>query len=339
MAVTIEQLAALAKTSTATVSRVLNNKPGVTEKTRQRVQNVADELGYQPSRIAQNLALQKSHVLGFVAADLQNAFYTDLFRRVQRQMEPMGYQVLIADSEQNVAKEKHNLAVMRQHRAEGLIVFPVHDWKTQTELNHFMELRLRKFPFVVIGKLNEVACDSVTNEEITSARKLTEHLLELGHREIAFIGSDLENRPVRERQRGVEAALHAARLKLKPENVVPHRHNEWLANLKALLKREKRPTALVVMNDVLALIAHRAILEEGIRIPEDISMATFGNEIWTEHLRPSLTTTDVNPEAVATLAMDMLLKRMQDKELHPTQHAIPQKLIIRESTGPAPKRR
>ncbi|MBX7244105.1 MAG: LacI family transcriptional regulator [Candidatus Sumerlaeaceae bacterium] len=332
MAITINDLARMANTSIATVSRVLNNKPGVTDSTRQRVSALAEQLGYRPNRIAQNLALQKSHVLGFIAADLQNPFYILFFRRVQHQVAKLGYQVLIADSEQDVEFEKRNIEIMLQHRAEGLMIFPVHDWKVQTGADHLLELRLRKFPFVVVGRVEGLMADSVTSNETDTAYQETKHLLDLGHRRIGFIGADNENRCARERLEGVQRALEANGCQLDPAHVIPLQQG-WEGQMIAMLSRPSRPTALVIVNDVCAMIAYRPLLQAGLRIPQDISIATFDNSLWTSHLLPTLTTTEENLEEIARVSVELLLKRIDNNDRPAEEHLVPQAFIPRESTA------
>jgi len=331
----MEELAGLANTSTATVSRVLNNKPGVTPATRKRVLDLAEKLGYRPNRIAQNLALQKSHLLGFIAADLLNAFYIDFFRCVQHRVEKMGYQVLIADSERSVAEEKHNIDVMLHQHAEGILIFPVHDMDSSTEVDHLLELRVKKYPLVVVGKLDGRNFDSVTNEEVETAYIMTRHLTDFGHTRIAFVGYLPEDRPVRERLEGVSRATREAGYDMDESLILRHRDG-WTSDLVEMLTRPDKPTALVMMNDVLALIAHRTISELGLSVPRDLSIVTFGNSIWNRHLKPTLTSTAENCEKVADIAMDLLLQRMETPECTTTQCLVPQDFIVRESTGPCP---
>lgn len=336
MGVTIRDIAALANTSTATVSRVLSNKPGVQEAKRRRILALVDKLGYSPNRIARNLALQKSHVLGFIAADLESKEYVDFFRHVQHKVESMGYQVLIADSERNLEKEKYNIEVMRQHRAEGIIVFPVHDWAVETDIDHFLQLRLQRFPFVVVGKLEGLSCDTVTAEERTVAGKIAKHLVDLGHRRIAFVGADEGNRPVRERLAAVRNALHRAGVDLDDTTVITYDPG-WEERLSALLSRDDRPTALIFMNDVLALMAYRTLLDQGLRLPEDLSIAAFGNDIWSRNLKPTITGTTTRIDEIALVALELLLSRIEDPDRPPVHRLIPQEVLLRESTAPPPK--
>lgn len=333
MGVKIDDLAAMANTSTATVSRALNNKPGVKDATRQRILTLADKLGYRPNRIARNLALQKSHVIGFIAADLFNPVYIDFFRHVQRGVEPLGYQVLILDSEQSVEKEKQNIEVLRQHQAEGLLIFPVHDWDTRTPVDHLVDLRLRKFPFVIVGAVKGQTFDSITTDEVGTARKLAKHLTDLGHRRIGFVGFDPNNRCIAERYDGLHHAVREHGGTIATDHVV-NLGEGWTDRVTEILRKPGRPTALVFVNDVCALLSHRPILELGLEIPRDLSVVTFDNGLWTRHLKPSLTATAESTAEVARVAMDFLLQRIEDPDGTLVQTRVSQDLIIRESTGP-----
>lgn len=334
MSVTIKDIAELSNTSISSVSRVLSGKPGVEHSKRKRILQLAQKLGYMPNRLARNLALQKSYVLGFIAADLFNKVYIDFLRYVQSRVEEMGYQVLIADSERNADKEAHNIQMMRAHQAEGLIIFPVHDWSVESSIEHLLDLRLKKFPFVVMGKLESVNFDTITSDDVLAGETLTRHLIQLGHRKIGFVGFDDQNRPVIERFTGVKNALSEAGCSIPEKYIIMHREG-WPQDMIKLLKQEDRPSALVFMNDVLALIAHRSLQEMGIRIPEDISIATFDNGIWTSHLKPSITTTSERVREEASSALDLLFRRIEDPDAPHQQILVPQDFIQRESTGPA----
>ncbi|MEO8377950.1 MAG: LacI family DNA-binding transcriptional regulator [Candidatus Sumerlaeota bacterium] len=338
LAFTIKDIARQAKASTATVSRVLNNKPGVTEEKRRLILALAEQHGYSPNRIAQNLATKKSHLLGFIAADLQNHSYVESFRHVQHRVEELGYQVLIADSEQNLEKEKHNIRVMRQHRAEGILLFPVHDWHEKSSVDHLLRLQKENFPFVLIGKIDDHDFNYVSTEEIEAARKLTQHLIDLGHREIAFVGWDASNRPVHERYTGYERALQNAGIDpISQARILLN--GDWPGQLKKLLKARKRPTALVMINDVLTLQAQKIFHEAGVGVPRDLSVVAFGAGEWLMHLQPAVTASVENNVEVARTALEMLLKKMENPSNESEQRLIAQKLVIRESTKHSAKKK
>jgi len=333
VAITIKDLAEMANTSTATVSRVLSNKPGVADDKRRRIVELAERLGYSPNRIAQNLAMKKSQVLGFIAADLRNAVYVEFFRLVQAHVEPLGYQVLIADSCQDIEKEKRNIAIMREHRAEGLLIFPIHDWNAHSEFDHFLRLKLQRFPFVLVGKIEGYGFDYVTSEETATGIELVEHLVVQGHRRIGFVGSDNSNRCIRERMDGVRQGLRGAGLDLRECDAIPF-SGEWQEQLRTVLRRPDRPTALVMVNDSFALIAQRMLVEMGFALPADVSVVAFGDGMWSRHLKPSLTTTDENIAEVAQASIELLLSRIDDPARPAEQRLVPQIFILRESTAP-----
>lgn len=336
MTVTIKDLAQMARTSTATVSRVLSNKPGVAEETRKNIIQLAEKLGYSPNRIAKNLALKKSHVLGFIAADLRNFVYVEFFRRIQASAKELGYQVLIADSELNVEKEKQNIGMMREHRAEGIIVFPVVDWDIRSNVDHFLQLKLQKFPFVLVGRVDNYGFDYVTSEETDTARALTQRLIAQGHREIGFVGTSDTNRCVIERQKGVAAALEEAGLHLRPEHTIPIEDDNH-EKLKAMLRTPNRPTALVFVNDTVLLVANRSIAELGISVPADLSVISFSDNVWSRHMKPAITTSTEDYAAVADAAFDTLIKRIDNPSDSPLHKLVPQAIIDRESVAPPKK--
>lgn len=332
MAITIKDLAQMANTSTATVSRVLSNKPGVAEEKRRRIIELADRLGYSPNRIAQNLALQKSHVLGLIAADLRNLMYVEFLHRIQSQVEELGYQVLLADSELDVEKERHNIQMMRQHRAEGLIIFPVRDYRLKTDVDHLLELKLQKFPFVVVGKIDGYGFDYISSEEVETSKELTQVLIDQGHRKIAFVGLDEQNRPIVGRFEGYKKALQEAGIPLEDRYIVPLGEEEhWRETLRQLLESSDRPTGLVIINDICALMAYRPIADAGLKIPDDVSIVAFGDDVWAKHMMPSLTTTSTDSSRIANIALDLLLKRIDDPTLDPYVELIPQTIHLRES--------
>ncbi|HNT36726.1 MAG TPA: LacI family DNA-binding transcriptional regulator, partial [bacterium] len=221
MRITIKDIARMGSTSIATVSRVLNGKPGVSQITRLRIQEIIDQTGYRPSLVAQNLALRKSLHLGFVASNLVNSFYVDLFRQIEKLTRNEGYHLLLMDSEQDIEHERENIKLMRQHQVQGLIIVPVHDYDESTDVDHLLRLKLSRFPFVIFGKVDGYGFDCVTTEERDAAAQLTRHLLDYGHRRFAFVGDHPNNRCVRERIQGVRDALAERGLHLPQQAAIP----------------------------------------------------------------------------------------------------------------------
>lgn len=374
MGMTMEKLAELTGTSMATVSRVLANKPGVAPKTRNKILRLAEELGYQPNRNAQNLARSRTQLLGYVAAELSNPGHIDFLRSVQSICKPRGYEVLVMDSARDIAREKENLDIMLQHRVDGLLVFPVSDWVATRDIDHLLRLKLKRFPFVVVGRVEGYPFDSASSEEVESARRLTNHLIGLGHERFAFVGYSAANRCARERMEGVQMALREAGLVHSgadasvqsgsrasvhnradasvdtasgasvykgydgpPEfRFIDTDHDSWKQEVVSWLREPYPPTALIAGDLARALELYRPLTAAGYRIPEHASVAGFDDEYWTVEIQPSLTVCAVDEVEVARAALEILFTRMDSPE-HPVMtHLVPQKLITRESTGPAP---
>jgi len=336
MSVTLEELARMANTSAATVSRVLNNKPGVNKKRRASIKKLAEQFGYHPNILARNLVMQRQDMLGFIASSLSNPAYIDFLHNIEASCRAQGYQVLIADSEQDVELEKQHINTMLEHRANGLLIFPVADEHQVAGYQHFLDLQLKKIPFVLIGENGGYNFDCVVSEEIESSSLLTRHLIELGHRRLGVVGFLPGNRCTKGRFEGVVRALkdHA------PEAVATLRRADgekeaWIPEVCSWFEKEAPPTALITMNNGVALRLFRPLADMGLRIPRDVSMVTFEDEFWTELIQPSLTTSVPNNAEVARLAFFVLMERIKTPDAPPMSHFVPQTLIARESTAPA----
>lgn len=332
MSITIRDIARMANTSTATVSRVLSGKGGVTPATRQRIEELVTQLGYTPNRLAQNLALKKSNTIGIIVSNLENSIYVEFFRHVERHLRGKGYQVLLADSEMDVDKERCNIQVMREYRADGLLIFPVHDGDIHTDIDHLLELKIAHYPFVLIGQLEGTAFDWVTSEEVDSAYRLTRYVIEMGHRRVGFLGCSRENRCTLQRYTGICHAMSEAGLELEGELI--DQPETWDPIIEAMLSKQDHPSVVIATNDVLAVVIIRKLREMGFEVPRDLSIVSFDDSAWSKHILPALTTNRVNYEEVGRLALELLLRRIEEGPGIPEQHLVPQTLIERESCQP-----
>lgn len=340
MPVTIRDLARMANTSVATVSRVMNQKPGVAPDKRANILQLAKELGYQPNRSARALASRRSHLFGFVGPDLRNPLHVEFLGCAGEFCKQRGFQTMVVDSERNVEKEIENVDIMLQHRAEGLIIFPVSDWHEHSSFDHFLRLKLRRFPFVLVGRVEGYGFDCVYSEEFESAKRLVQHLIGLGHRRFGLLGHDPLNRPARERYDGIRAAMEEAALTpsgdADPGKALRTVHSNW-PNwghlLEDWLTDPEPPTALIAMNSGMALIVYRPLGDLGYTVPEDVSLVAFDDAFWCSHIRPALTVSEPRNRTVSELALDTLIRRIEDPAAPPMIRSVPQDLIFRESVG------
>ena len=341
MAVTIKDIARMANVSVATVSRVLNNKPGISEKRRKAIIDLAEQVGYLPNQSAQNLVRQRTHMLGFIASDLRSRAYVDFVQTIEAGCRPRGYRVLIADSEGRVDSEKDNVNDMIRYRAEGLLIFPIADLDNNATLEHLMMLRLRKIPFVVLGGSRVASFDSVVLAEAEGGYMIARHLLDLGHQRLALIGMPQQANPgAMERCEGVMRAMQERGLlgDTPEEPAMRIAYDDgagcFIPQTTSWLTQPDAPTAIIALNANVVLRLVRPILIMGKRIPDDVSLVCFGQEGWCSNFYPSISCARVDNQMRAQRAFDLLFKRMEDPDSPVMVDTVHYTLVERESTAP-----
>src|SRR5688572_6153231 len=184
MAATVRDVARKAGVSAMTVSRVVNDQPGVSAETRKKIETAIAELNYAPSKVAGSLASQKTELIGMIVPDVSNPFFGPIVRGAETAARKGGYRLLLCNSESDLRLERDYVSDLVEHRVEGLLVAPVGD-KSAGHLGRLVEQR---FPIVLIDRqVAGLPCDSVTLDNIDSARRLAAHLISVGHTRIAIV--------------------------------------------------------------------------------------------------------------------------------------------------------
>jgi LacI family transcriptional regulator, galactose operon repressor len=343
MSLTMADIARMANTSTATISRVLSGKPGVSQAKRGEILNLLDRLGYRPNRVAQNLALGKSSLFGVVVSNLQIPFYAQLIGTLENSCAEYGYGLLVVDSNHDPEREERNIETMREHQVDGLFIIPVYEYDTSIEIDHLLRLKLEKFPFTLIGKVVGYDLDWVAAEETNAAAETACFLLRHGHRRIGFLGCDPGNRTVVERIAGIHAALTEAGVEFDESNVVEEVGtwvngglDSWSPEISRVFSKKEYPTAIIAANDTIALIAIRNLERMGYNVPGDVSVVGFDNSDFSALIQPSITTNAKDMGEVARIATEALIAKVKNPQRKSEQHEVPQRLIERESSGPSP---
>lgn len=304
----ITDVATLAKVSTATVSRVLNDVGNVKPALRARVLAAIDELGYEPSGIARNMRNQSKRTIGLVIADIQNPFFTDMVRAIEESAFGHKYTVLLGSSSNQVKREQLYLNLFAQERIAGVVVVPL-----DSDPKHFKFKR--KFPIVFLDRMVPgVEADAVLLDNRRGAAMGVEHLLSMGHRRIGLVAAPAAQGAVDERQEGYVEALVRAGIEPEPQLM------QWGNNVKeiggynatmAMLALNPRPTALLAVNNVRTLGMLRAIYASGLRVPDDISLVGFDESPWLSLLSPPLTTISQPTYDMANEAIRLLIRRIE----------------------------
>ena len=326
----IKDVAEAAGVSTATVSRVLSDKPHVRPEIRERVLAVVENLNYRPNRVARSLRVRKSNIIGLIVSDVQNPFFTAVSRAVEDSAYEQGLSVFLCNADDTPKKEKMYLDLMRDENVAGVILSP-----TRQTVDSFAEVTNLEIPVVVIDRrVRDVEVDNVFIDNVEAAQKIVEHLVADGHQRIgAIFGNDATTG--RERHEGYLRALKEYGVTVLPELVhyVSPREVDGYERAQALLNLPEPPEAIFTGNSLLSAGAFRALRESKLAIPDEIAFAGFDEATWTTLVDPPVTVIEQPIYEIGQTATELLLKRIEEPD-RPTREVILKgKLIVRQSCG------
>ncbi len=329
--VTTHDVARAAGVSQATVSLVLGRNPRarVAAATRERVLRAAEELGYRPNILARGLVRGRSYAIGVVVPDLSNPFFLEVVTGVQRVAAEAGYAVLTGDTRETTAAR--HLETLQGRQVDGIII----DGLGAAALP---DDELRGTPVVLVDEPSE-RWPGVASDATAAGRLAAEHLLGLGHRELAFVGPASDSHGFRMRERGFFQALRAAGVGLRSERLrrVPPSVSGGQAAMKALLGLRERPTAVFCANDLLAAGALKACLGAGITVPGTMSIMGCDDVEIARVMTPELTTVAVPARELGARAVRLLLRQIDDDAFAPKPtRPLPVRLVVRGTTAAPP---
>lgn len=329
---TIREIAAAAKVSTATVSRVINEPERVREKTRNHVQAVMDSMHFVADRVAGGLKAQRTHTIGLIIPTIANSIYSSSTQAVQRLAQAEGYTVFVGVSDFSFEGEAALIHRLIEHRIDGLIL-------TGADRSDpvYQKIIHNHIPFVVTWQLTQSEhLPSVSFDNYRAACTATRHLLTLGHREIGLIcGNTQRNDRAFERRRAFEDTLHAAGIEVRVGRVHEREFemSEGRDAMSRMLAADSPPSAVFCANDVQAVGAIAACNDRSLRVPEDISIIGFDDLPIAQCTVPTLTTVRVPAYDMGTRATQELIAAIREDRQVTTQE-LPTRLIVRNSTAP-----
>lgn len=330
--VNIKTVAQYAGVSEATVSRVLNSNPTVSEEVRARTLEAIEKLGYQPNRAARRLRANSSDVLGLIVSDIENPFFTSIVRGVEDTAQAAQKSVILCNSDENPTKLKNYLKIMEAERVAGLIVAPT----SMKDGESLQRLTQAGIPIVLLDRqVDNYVFDSVLVDNIRGAFTGVKHLIDLGCERVAMIGGTPALSNARDRLEGYRNALKAAGLTIE-EKLIKEGNFKIESGYrfgKELAQSAHRPQAIFVANNLMTLGTVRALRELNVRIPEDMAIVGFDDTPWANELMVALTVVSQPTYQLGQTATQLLLNRLAKPDA-PFQTAILHThLIIRESCG------
>ncbi len=331
--ITIIQVAEKAGVSISTASRALTGHPDVSPDTRKKVYEISNELGYRPSLLAQSLVSGKTATLGLLVSDISNPFYPELTRTIETAASGFGYIVVLCNTQDDPERSRKYLERLIAQGVDGIIHASV---GLDEEL--YSLPRDAEVPVVFTNRRPRTLknVDMVISDNQKGAEAIVSHLLSLGHQHIAHLAGPEYASVSEERLLGYRQALKACRVPYDPNLVLrgPFTHDYGFTGVKELLRRTPQPTAIFAVNDVVAMGAFDALVELGIEIPRQVSLAGF-DDIEYAHLHfIQLTTVRQNLVSMGRLAVEQIV----DAIAHPSDHEkktifLDTPLMIRNTSG------
>jgi DNA-binding LacI/PurR family transcriptional regulator len=340
--VTLTDIAASTGVAAMTVSRVVNGTGYVSEETREKVLAAVEKLNYRRNGLARGLRRRPTETVGLVLGDLANPYSAVLAMAVRQTLRSRGYNLFISISEFGAEEDIDAIGSLVDHNVDGVIVATRSTVEGDKRLRQIADGGL---PVVIIGReFKHESVDSVSVDNLTGGFEATRHLIDLGHKRIAFIGADLKYKSSLKRLQGYLKALEThgidvdERLLTGRKDTVPgvpgySTEEIGYEGMKRLLSLPKPPTAVFARNDFTAIGAMTAIKEAGLSIPADIAIVGFDDIPMATHTSPPLTTVRQPVRSQGQLSAEMLLKRISDPDdAVRTDRVLTSELIVRAST-------
>ena len=329
MRVSKYEVAARAGVSHTTVTRYFRQPELLTPETRLRVQQAVEELRYVPNAMAQSLRTGQSRMVALGLPDITNPFYTTLARGITDVARQHGYTVIFGNTDEEPRQEQCFLEMLLSRRVDGLILAPA-----RGGADHLLQLQDHRIPVVLIDRLAPQLweySDVVRADTFEGARQLTNHFIEQGFRDIAFVGPRLSLSSLSERLAGYRQAMRNAGLQ---ERLLLRRFeiSAPLDSIDQLLESAVLPEAMVLANNVIAIQMMQALRRMAVAIPDRVALGCIDEVEVAQLLDPPLTTVAQPNYEMGRVAMQMLLERLTDPRVVSRDRVLPTELIIRRSS-------
>jgi len=315
MNITIADVARIANVSKATVSAVLNNRPTVAPRTRQKVLDVIKKLNYRPSGVARSLSIKQTKTIGLVIKEIDNPYFAKIMKGVFDTCSDNGYTVLLGSSELSPQQELKSIETLTSQRADGLIISPLQD--ENMDFRYLSELIHQKYPLVTLGSVRNHVTNVVDIDNVAAAYQAVRYLIELGHTEIAYFAGPSYSAHSDDRRRGYQQALIDSDLPIRKNFIVPvgsYIENSYELGRDFFAGSDPLPSAVFCYNDLVAIGLIQALLELKIPVPEQVSVIGFDDIDFCRAVQVPLTTVHVPAYQLGRSAADLLIRQIQEPE-------------------------
>ena len=318
--------------SIATVSRALRSSPEIGAEMQEKVKALAKKLNYRPNPFAQSLRKEAPRVIGVVVPNLVTHYYAAVLDGIEDEARKEGYSVISANTHEDSEKEVKAIDNFINLHVEGIVACLS---QNTTDYSHFEEIATMGIPLVFFGRTclpEKFSCVVANGDE--AAQEATQHLIDTGSRRIAFIGGPNHLDMVRRRKHGYLEALRENRIPIERELVVCEKIDyDWAVEAtNRLLDMENRPDAILAFNDIITFAAFTAIKDRGLRIPGDVALIGFTDDVHARYVTPRMSAIEDQSKEMGMQACRLLLKNIGgDQKIY--KKIVPQKLVIRDTSA------
>lgn len=330
---TLTSLARKTGFSIATISRVLSGKAEenrISPETRDAILKAAEESNYSPNVIARNLRTNRTNTIGLLLPSIANPYFADIASVIIKEARKFRFTTIVMDSDENEESEKSAMSTLISRQVDGIIAVPI-----DSRAGLFEEVSRKLLPVILIDRyFTDSSLPYVSTNNYLGSIMAIDHLIMNGHTDIACIQGATGSIPNKKRVLGYYAALEKAGIKDKA-TVVGSEFSEQNGYMetKLLMNRPKRPTAIYALSNTIALGAMKAIRENGLSIPSDISLISFDDNIYMDYMTPAISRIGQATEEMGKIASRLLFECIQNKTRCSTQIELAPTLIPRSSVG------
>lgn len=329
--VTIKDIARELGISPSTVSRALKDHPDISVETKKAVQALADKLNYQPNAIALSLKHSKTFTIGVIIPETVHHFFSTVISGIEDIAYEAGYNMMICQSNELYDREKSNANMLYSNRVDGLLVSLA---KETIDFKHFKFFLDNNIPVVCFDRTTDaLKCDQVIIDDYKAAFQITEYMIEEGHKDLIHLAAPQHLAIGYNRKKGFEDALRKHNIPFSENQIIlADKFEMGYDAINMILETGQKPDGIFAVNDLTALGAMKALKQKNIKIPDEISIAGFGNGQNAILTDPPLTTIDQNGYKMGAKAVQILLNRIKNPEnTEIKRYIIETELVVRKS--------
>lgn len=336
--ITIYDIAKLANVSVATVSRVINGTAPVKHSTREKIERIIQQHQFQPNAMARSLLKKETGIIGIIVPDLTNPFYTEVLEGAEQEALTTGHTFLLTNSVGDYQKESQYLSIMREKRVDGMVFLGgrINLKAANEELDQELIQHASLIPTVLVnGTVKGNVLTRVATDEYAGACMAVQYLIDCGHTHIGFLGGELHMSTTSTKLRAFKKTLRDAGLDVREEWILTDSFSidSGREKMNTLLQLAEKPTAVLCVNDFVAIGAIKTAIDQEVSIPDEMSIVGFDDIPLSHHFIPEITTVSQEANELGRTAIQVLQKLMNHEKVK-KHTVIEPKLIVRKSSAP-----